>query len=214
MSVIVFTRNQNIDIFILRYILIYLNLQNVDFLFKSSLTFRFNWCNSAHWSCDFNRNIYLVFGDASKLTDKDCRVKFRDIFYGTFLRFSLGIFDNNVQPGMGKFVCVWLEWFALGQGNKRHIFEKCQFPTPSAAFPAPFTVLLFTLIGAFWLIALEVFISTLSMDIKGQKKKFKNDERKAWFEEVTTKLYHVDGENSVQQQKKNIGGFHSDVIKL
>ena len=214
MSVIVFTRNQNIDIFILRYILIYLNLQNVDFLFKSSLTFRFNWCNSAHWSCDFNRNIYLVFGDASKLTDKDCRVKFRDIFYGTFLRFSLGIFDNNVQRGMGKFVCVWLEWFALGQGNKRHIFEKCQFPTPSASFPAPFTVLLFTLIGAFWLIALEVFISTLSMDIKGQKKKFKNDERKAWFEEVTTKLYHVDGENSVQQQKKNIGGFHSDVIKL
>ena len=214
MSVIAFTRNQNIDIFILRYILIYLNLQNVDFLFKSSLTFRFNWCNSAHWSCDFNRNIYLVFGDASKLTDKDCRVKFRDIFYGTFLRFSLGIFDNNVQPGMGKFVCVWLEWFALGQGNKRHIFEKCQFLTPSAAFPAPFTVLLFTLIGAFWLIALEVFISTLSMDIKGQKK-FKNDERKAWFEEeVTTKLYHVDGENSVQQQKKNIDGFHSDVIKL
>ena len=38
-----------------------------------------------------------------------------------------------VQPGVGEFGCIWLEWFACGQGIWRHIFEKCQIPTPCPA---------------------------------------------------------------------------------
>ena len=53
--------------------------------------------------------------------------------------------DSNVQPGVGKFGCNWLEWFARGQGIWRQIFEKCQIPTPYPASP-PHAGL--TLIGA------------------------------------------------------------------
>ena len=38
-----------------------------------------------------------------------------------------------MQPGVGKFGCIWLEWFARGQGIWRQIFEKCQIPTPRPA---------------------------------------------------------------------------------
>ena len=38
--------------------------------------------------------------------------------------------DSNVQPGVGKFGCNWLEWFARAQGIWRQIFGKCQIPTP------------------------------------------------------------------------------------
>ena len=38
--------------------------------------------------------------------------------------------DTNVQPGVGKFGCIWLEWFACGQGIWLKIFEKSQIPPP------------------------------------------------------------------------------------
>ena len=55
------------------------------------------------------------------------------------------IWQRNVQPGVGKFGCIWLEWFARGQGIWLQIFEKCQVPTPCPASPHPAS---FTLIGA------------------------------------------------------------------
>ena len=64
-------------------------------------------------------------------------------FYCTFLRLCLGI-DSNVQPGVGKFGCIWLEWFALGQGIWLQIFEKSQIPTLCPASPSAGI----TLIGA------------------------------------------------------------------
>ena len=64
-------------------------------------------------------------------------------FYCAFLRFCLGL-DSNVQPGVGKFGCIWLEWFARGQGIWLKIFEKSQIPTLCPASP-PAGI---TLIGA------------------------------------------------------------------
>ena len=43
--------------------------------------------------------------------------------------------DSNVQPGVGKFGCIWLEWFARGQGIWLQIFKKSQIPTPCPAPP-------------------------------------------------------------------------------
>ena len=43
---------------------------------------------------------------------------------------------------VGKFGCIWLEWFARGQGIWRQIFEKCQIPTP-----CPFSVTRMYFIG-------------------------------------------------------------------
>ena len=33
-----------------------------------------------------------------------------------------------VLPRAGKFLCIWLEWSACGQGIWRQILEKCQSP--------------------------------------------------------------------------------------
>ena len=52
--------------------------------------------------------------------------------------------DSNVQPGVGKFGCIWLEWFARGQGIWLQIFEKSQIPTLCPASPTAGI----TLIGA------------------------------------------------------------------
>ena len=45
--------------------------------------------------------------------------------------------DSNVQPGVGKFGCNWLEWFAHGQEIWRQICEKCQIPTHGGLAPPP-----------------------------------------------------------------------------
>ena len=60
-------------------------------------------------------------------------------FYCAFLGLCLGI-DSNVQPRVGKFGCIWLEWFARGQGIWLQIFEKSQISTLlSASLPAGIT---------------------------------------------------------------------------
>ena len=59
----------------------------------------------------------------------------RRYFNCAFLGSSLGM-DSNVQPGVGKFGCNWLEWFSRGQGIWGQIFEKCEIPTPCRA-PLP-----------------------------------------------------------------------------
>ena len=85
------------------------------------------------YNCSCNRNMYLWW----------CRNVYKRLqsfiwryFYCAFLGSSLGM-DSNVQPGVGKFGCNWLEWFSRGQGIWRQIFEKCQIATPCPAFPAP-----------------------------------------------------------------------------
>ena len=51
--------------------------------------------------------ITCIFGDAATVVSKDCGVLiYPEIyFYCAFLGFSLGIFDSNVQPEVGKFGC-------------------------------------------------------------------------------------------------------------
>ena len=83
-----------------------------------------------------------MFGDAATFK-KDCRVLFGNIFI--------------VQPGVGKFGCIWLEWFARGQGIWLQIFAKSQIPTPCPAYsPAGIS-----LIGAWIVLALSSAISKL-----------------------------------------------------
>ena len=66
--------------------------------------------------------------------NKDFRVLLGDIFIVPFLGPALVYWQGNVQPGVGKFGCIWLEWFARGQEIWLQIFVKSQIPTP---FPAP-----------------------------------------------------------------------------
>ena len=70
-----------------------------------------------------------IFSDAAMFI-KDCRVL---MYLEIFLEFCLGI-DSNVQPGVGKFGFIRLEWFARGQGIWWQIFEKSQIPTPCPAW--------------------------------------------------------------------------------
>ena len=93
------------------------------------------------YNCSCNRNMYLWW--CSNVYKRLQSFIWR-YFYCAFLRFCLGI-DSNVQPGVGKFGCIWLEWFARGQGIWLQIFEKCQVPTPCPASPHPAS---FKLIGA------------------------------------------------------------------
>ena len=92
------------------------------------------------YNCSCNRNMYLWWcSNVKRLQSFIWRY-----FYCAFLGFCLGI-DSNVQPGVGKFGWIWLEWFARGQGIWLPIFEKSQIPTPCPASPSPAGI---TLIGA------------------------------------------------------------------
>ena len=83
------------------------------------------------YNCSCNRNMYLWW--CSNVYKRLQSFIWR-YFYCAFLGFCLGI-DSNVQPGVGKFGCIWLEWFARGQGIWLQIFEKSQIPTPCPASP-------------------------------------------------------------------------------
>ena len=85
------------------------------------------------YNCSCNRNMYLWW--CSNVYKRLQSFIWR-YFYCAFLGFCLGI-DSNVQPRVGEFGCIWLEWFARGQGIWRQIFEKCQIPTPCPAPPPP-----------------------------------------------------------------------------
>ena len=113
--------------------MVYLNLQNVDFLLKGFCILRsVTRIMVKTYNCSCNRNMYLWWcSNVKRLQSFIWRY-----FYCAFLGFCLGI-DSNVQPGVGKFGCIWLEWFARGQGIWRQIFEKCQIPTPCPASPPP-----------------------------------------------------------------------------
>ena len=84
------------------------------------------------YNCSCNRNMYLWW--CSNVYKRLQSFIWR-YFYCAFLGSSLGIFDSNVQPGVGKFGGIWLEWLARGQGIWLQIFEKCQIPTPCPASP-------------------------------------------------------------------------------
>ena len=83
------------------------------------------------YNCSCNRNMYLWW--CSNVYKRLQSFIWR-YFYCAFLRFCLGI-DSNVQPGVGKFGCIWLEWFARGQEIWLQIFEKSHIPTPCPASP-------------------------------------------------------------------------------
>ena len=85
------------------------------------------------YNCSCNRNMYLWW--CSNVYKRLQSFIWR-YFYCAFLGSSLGM-DSNVQPGVGKFGCNWLEWFARAQGIWRQIFGKCQIPTPCPASPPP-----------------------------------------------------------------------------
>ena len=88
-----------------------------------------------------------IFGDAGNV--KRLQSFIWRYFYCAFLGLCLGI-DSNVQPSVGKFGCIWLEWFARGQGIWLQIFEISQISTlRSASLPAGIT-----LIGALYLLKL------------------------------------------------------------
>ena len=90
------------------------------------------------YNCSCNRNMYLWW--CSNVYKRLQSFIWR--YFCAFLGFCLGI-DSNVQPRVGKFGCIWLEWFARGQG----IWLKSQIPTlPPASLPAGIT-----LIGALYL---------------------------------------------------------------
>ena len=84
------------------------------------------------YNCSCNRNMYLWW--CSNVYKRLQSFIWR-YFYCTFLGF-LAI-CSNVQPGVGKFDWIWLEWFARGQGIWLQIFEKSQIPTPCSASPPP-----------------------------------------------------------------------------
>ena len=83
------------------------------------------------YNCRCNRNMYLRW--YSNVYKRLQSFIWR-YFYCAFLGSCLGI-DRNVQPGVGKFGCIWLEWFARGQGIWLHIFEESEIPTPCTAPP-------------------------------------------------------------------------------
>ena len=53
-----------------------------------------------------------MFGDAATFINKDGRVLFGNIFIVSFLGSALGYLIAKCRPGVGKFGCIWLEWFA------------------------------------------------------------------------------------------------------
>ena len=87
------------------------------------------------YNCSCNRNMYLWW------CSNVIQIKISE-FYLEILLLCLSwvqpwdIWQRNVQPGVGKFGCIWLEWCALGQGIWLQIFE-CQIPTPCPAPPPP-----------------------------------------------------------------------------
>ena len=72
------------------------------------------------YNCSCNRNMYLWW--CSNVYKRLQSFIWR-YFYCAFLGFCLGI-DSNVRLGVGKFGCIWLEWFARGQWIWLQIFEK------------------------------------------------------------------------------------------
>ena len=64
------------------------------------------------YNCSCNRNMYLWW---CSNVYKRLQCFIWRYFYCAFLGCCLEI-DSNVQPGVGKFGCIWLEWFARGQG--------------------------------------------------------------------------------------------------
>ena len=60
---------------------------------------------------------------------------------------SLGIIDNNVPPGVGKVLCIWLEWFARGREFDGKFLINVNSPPHALPTPAPLPAG-FKLIGA------------------------------------------------------------------
>ena len=118
------------------------------------------------YNCSCNRNMYLWW--CSNVYKRLHSFIWR-YFYCAFLGFCLGI-DSNVQPRVGKFGCIWLEWLARGRGIWLQIFEKSQISTlRSASLPAGIT-----LIGALPLIplcfdAIIIFSNQFSFSLEVQK---------------------------------------------
>ena len=87
------------------------------------------------YNCSCNRNMYLWWCSNVYIIKRLQSFIWR-YFYSASLGSSLGI-DSNVQTGVEKFGCIWLECFARGQGIWLKFFEKSQIPTLCPASPPP-----------------------------------------------------------------------------
>ena len=96
--------------------MVYLNLQNVDFLLTGFCILRsitrimvktYNYA-AITGTC--------IFGDAATFINKDCRVLFGDIFIVPFLGSALGYLIAMCSPGWGNLVAF--DWNDLPVGRK------------------------------------------------------------------------------------------------
>ena len=96
--------------------MVYLNLQNVEFLLKGFCILR-----SVTRIMVIKRIIAFVtgtciLGDAATFINKDCRVLFRDIFIVPFLGYVLGYLIAMCSPGWGNLVAF--DWNDLPVGRE------------------------------------------------------------------------------------------------
>ena len=107
--------------------MVYLNFQNVDFLLKGFCILRsVTRIMVKTYNCSCNRNMYLWW--CSNVYKWRLQSFIWRYFHCAFLGFCLGIFGSNVQPRVGKFGSIWLEWFACGQGIWQQIFKTVKSP--------------------------------------------------------------------------------------
>ena len=78
------------------------------------------------YNCSCNRNMYLWL--CSNVYKWRLQSFIWRYFHCAFLGCCLGIFGSNVQPGVGKFGSIWLEWFACGQGIWWQILKTVKSP--------------------------------------------------------------------------------------
>ena len=103
------------------------------------------WGGALEWSCSPGEGIFESFfvqctlGSTKQFPDPEKFLFFPD--------FSLTVATLIKLISSRKFLCIWLEWFACGQGIWRQILEKCQIPTPCPASLPPPPNTPFTLIG-------------------------------------------------------------------
>ena len=103
------------------------------------------WGGALEWSCSPGEGIFESFfvqctlGSTKRFPNHEK--------FSFFSDFSLTVATLIKLISSRKFLCIWLEWFACGQGIWRQILEKCQIPTPCPASLPPPPNTPFTLIG-------------------------------------------------------------------
>ena len=93
------------------------------------------WGGALEWSCSPGEGIFESFFVQCTLGSTK---HFPDLEkFSFFPGFSLTVATLIKLISSKKFLCIWMERFACGQGIWRQIFEKCQIPTPCPASRPP-----------------------------------------------------------------------------